>query len=141
MRIPVGFSESFLDWFRHQTEHSWSTYTPATFEDYLAAGGGGADWQRGTTWLGDRSAIEIAQLEHHWSIHFPPDYRRFLRHLHGADRLMGGARYIDAVHMVPIQTPPFRNWLTDTQAIQDALEWPLEGLLFDIEHNDVWLAG
>jgi hypothetical protein len=35
--------------------------------------------------------------------------------------------------------PSFYNWLTDTDALRDAFAQPLEGLLFDVEHDGFWL--
>ena len=34
---------------------------------------------------------------------------------------------------------PSYDWRTDDEAIRKALEWPLEGLLFDLEHSNLWL--
>jgi hypothetical protein len=30
------------------------------------------------------------------------------------------------------------DWRTDEREIREALAWPLEGLLFDVEHNGLW---
>jgi hypothetical protein len=30
------------------------------------------------------------------------------------------------------------NWRTDGEKIREMLEWPLRGLLFDVEHNALW---
>jgi hypothetical protein len=32
------------------------------------------------------------------------------------------------------------DWRKDFDEIERMLRWPLEGLLFDVEHNDLWLA-
>jgi hypothetical protein len=48
VEIPAGFTEQFLDWFRARTEAAWFMCQPRTFEDYVAAGVGGSDWQPGT---------------------------------------------------------------------------------------------
>jgi hypothetical protein len=40
---------------------------------------------------------------------------------------------------VPTSQPSFFNWQHDDQAIAAALGWPLHGLLFDVEHNELWL--
>ncbi len=40
--------------------------------------------------------------------------------------------------MVPTTRPSFYNWQTDTTAIQDAYDWLVEGLFFDVRENDLW---
>lgn len=35
--------------------------------------------------------------------------------------------------------PSYFDWQKDDEAIFDALGWPLEGMLFDIENNSLWL--
>jgi hypothetical protein len=87
------------------------------------------------------SDSEIDQLEDRWAVRFPPDYRLFLQHMHTVDRAMVGARFADTTRMVPTRGPSFYNWLTDTSALIEAFEWPLDGLLFDRRHNDLWLRG
>ncbi|MEM6908939.1 MAG: SMI1/KNR4 family protein [Pseudomonadota bacterium] len=32
------------------------------------------------------------------------------------------------------------DWRTDQAKIEDALSWPLKGILFDIDHSDFWLS-
>jgi hypothetical protein len=57
---------------------------------------------------------------------FPPDYRQFLQ------------------LVLPV-SKSFTNWrlaLTSVEArsaIESKLNWPLEGIEFDIEHNDFWI--
>lgn len=145
MEIPTEFTEQFLNWFRERTEAAWAEYQPQTFEDYVAAGVGGRDWQRGTRWLGGLSEAQIEEIERRWSLHFPPDYRLFLRVLHAVDRPKRGAKYTEYVeggepsHLVPNEKPSFYNWLTDAEALQQAFDWLVEGLQFDVEYNGLWL--
>ena len=47
--------------------------------------------------------------------------------------------YTDNSHMVQGEHPSFYNWRIDGEAIKSALTWPLEGLLFDVERNNLWL--
>lgn len=147
MKIPEGFSEEFLDWIRARTEAVWSDYQASTFEEYVTAGVGGKDWQRGTQWLNGLSEDEIHQIERQWSLQFPPDYRHFLQRLHTVDRPMKGAHYTEYVEggeesrLVPDEAPSFRNWLAETDAVQGAFDWLVEGLQFDVEHNDLWRPG
>jgi hypothetical protein len=137
VEIPAGFTEQFLNWFRARTEAAWSVYQPRTFEDYVAAGVGGSDWQRGTRWAGGLSEKQIEQIERHWSLRFPPDYRLFLQVLHTIDRPRLGAFYTDdsPSSLVPRTAPSFYNWLTDEEALPGCFDWLVEGLQFDVEHN------
>ena len=65
---------------------------------------------------------EFTAIEAAWGFRFPPDLREFL-----SLALPVSDRWI--------------NWRTgDRAAIGNALAWPLEGLCFDIEHNDFWRA-
>ena len=145
--IPDSFDATFLDWLQDQMEKAWTSYEPVSFEDYVAGGVGGVDWQRNTRWLEGLSEPEIDRIEHQWAIRFPPDYRLFLRHLHTVDRPMRGARYTEYIeggpgsHMVPNERSLFYNWLTGSDELKRALDWPLDGLLFDIEHSGLWLPG
>ncbi len=136
--VPEGFNDEFLDWFRERTEAVWATYQADTFEDYVRAGVGGEDFQRGTRWLDGLSDIQIDEIERRWSVRFPPDYRRFLRRLHSVDRPRTGAYYADDSRMAPRERPSFYNWLTDTDALHDRFEWPIEGIQFDVEYGDLW---
>lgn len=143
MEIPAGFTERFLNWFRARTEATWSMYQPRTFEDYVAAGVGGTDWERGTRWVDGLSEEQIEQIERRWSLRFPPDYRLFLRVLHTIDRPKLGAFYNDdsPSSLVPRKAPSFYNWLAEEEALQGSFDWLVDGLQFDVEHNRLWLAG
>jgi hypothetical protein len=136
--IPQRFDEAFLRWFQERTEETWQRHQTRTFEEFVASGVGGRDWQQGTRWLGGLSEQEIVAIEQHYHTHFPPDYRLFLQMLHSVDRLRVGARYVDDKTMIPITTPSFYHWQRDTQAIQTAYAWLVEGLVFDVQQNDLW---
>jgi len=58
--------------------------------------------------------------------------------LHSVDRPRVGARYADEKTMIPVTAPSFYNWQTDTEAIEAAYEWLVEGLLFDVQYNNLW---
>lgn len=70
-----------------------------------------ADWTTGYT----QSELDAAQER--FSLRFPPDLVGLL-----------------------LDRRPIRgwDWRTDDTAIRGALDHPLEGLLFDVEHNDLW---
>lgn len=143
MEIPAGFTEQFLNWFRARTEAAWSVYQPRKFEDYVAVGVGGSDFQRETRWLGGLSEEQSEQIERRWSLRFPPDYRLFLQVLHTVDRPRLGAFYTEESpsHLVPGKAPSFYNWLAEEEAVRGCFDWLVEGLQFDVEHNRLWLPG
>jgi len=134
--IPQHFDEAFLSWFQERTEETWRRYKTKTFEEFVAGGSGGSDWQRGTRWLGGLSEQEIAVIEQRYDVRFPADYRLFLRVLHSVDRPCVGARYVDST-MIPVTRPSFYNWQMDAE-IQAAYERLFEGLFFDVQHADLW---
>ncbi|QBD74780.1 SMI1/KNR4 family protein [Ktedonosporobacter rubrisoli] len=136
--IPQHFDEAFLRWFQERTELAWQSYQTRTFEDFVASGVGGRDWQQGTCWSGGLSEQEIVAVEQRFHTHFPPDYRLFLQQLHSVDRLLVGARYADDNTMIPITAPSFYHWQRDTEAIEAAYAWLVKGLYFDVQHANLW---
>ena len=62
---------------------------------------------------------EIAAIEDEYQFVFPPDYRQFLQTCR----------------------PIGRGWVDwrDKDSVRKRLNWPWEGMAFDIEHNDFWL--
>lgn len=64
---------------------------------------------------------EVARAEERYEFHFPVDLREFLQ-----TALPWGF--------------PFPDWRSeDETAIRQSMREPLQGILFDIEHNDFWL--
>jgi hypothetical protein len=65
---------------------------------------------------------EVNAIENDCSFRFPLDLRQFLQ--------CG----------LPV-SPQFPNWRAGTRDdIQSRLNWPTDGILFDIEHNSFWLS-
>ena len=66
---------------------------------------------------------EVREVEERYGFTFPPDLRALLQ------------------YCLPISLGawPFPNWRVDSQHLRDQLSAPLDGLLFDIEHNGAWL--
>jgi hypothetical protein len=65
---------------------------------------------------------EFLRVERRFGFQFPPDLREFL-----STGLPVSGRWVD--------------WRSvDEAAIRKRLEWPIEGICFDIEHNAFWLA-
>jgi hypothetical protein len=137
--IPEHFDEAFLRWFRERTEETWQRYQTRTFEDFVASGVGGRDWQQGTRWLDGLREQEIVSIEQYYQVRFPPDYRLFLQVLHSIDQLQVGAKYADGGAMIHLTTASFYHWQRDTEAIQAAYAWLVEGIFFDVQQNNLWL--
>lgn len=137
-KIPTWFGDPFLSWLKSETEKVWAVYTPT---DYSEPGGvGGGDWQRGTKWGKPLSEDEIKKIEAKWKLKFPSDYHLFLNRLHCPDRKMSGYWYVDESNEKKADlSPTFWDWRNDDAAIQRALDGVREGILFDIEHNGLWL--
>ena len=70
-------------------------------------------------WTQGYSAAELDAAQTRYGLRFPPDLVALL------------------IARRPIQA---YDWRHDDMAIRKALEWPLEGLLFDLEHSNLWLA-
>jgi hypothetical protein len=136
--IPERFAAEFLEWLREATERAWDVVAERTLADFERAGVGGTSWRRGTRWTGGLSEAEIDEAERRYGLRFPPDYRLFLRVLHATTPHCAGARFVDYNAMRPVERPAFFDWRRDEEAIRDALGWPLEGLLFDVENNVLW---
>jgi hypothetical protein len=136
--IPPHFDEMFLHWFRERTEATWQQHRTKTIDAYKARNFVGNDWQQRTRWSGGLSEQEILDIEQRNKLRFPPDYRLFLQVLHSVDRPMFGARNTDNGSILPAIYPSFYNWQTDTEAIRDAYEWLVYGLVFDVQHDALW---
>jgi hypothetical protein len=91
-----------------------------------------APWVEFEPGLTDR---EVADTEARFGLQFPPDLRELLQY-----RLPCGQLPFTAI---PGSTPKysgFWDWRHgDVDELESRLDWPLEGVLFDIEHNDWWL--
>lgn len=121
------------------TERAWSEHAPQSLDDYEARRVGGADWQRNTRWSGGLTDAEVSAAEEKWGIRFPPDYRSFLQQLGATDRPRQGAGFEENGRLSPREGPGFYDWRTDDDAIRAAMARPAQGLLFDVEQNELWL--
>ncbi|MFK3679170.1 hypothetical protein ACI2IP_15705 [Microbacterium sp. NPDC090218] len=66
------------------------------------------------------SPAEIIEIERRYGFEFSPDHRQFLE-----TALPTGDRW-----------PDWRN--DSVESIQGRLDWPLDGVLFDVQHNSFW---
>jgi hypothetical protein len=135
---PIALPE-FLDWLKLKTEGAWANIAETTLAQFEARGVGGSSWKPGTKWRPGLTADEIDAIEEKWSLEFPPDYRLFLEKLNAPDRWMSGASYRGGSVLIAADRPSFYDWACDDAAISEALAWPLDGLLFDVEQNDLWM--
>jgi hypothetical protein len=70
---------------------------------------------------------EIARREQQFGLRFPPDLKALLQ-------------TALPVGVESASTFSFPNWRSgDDQTLQTRLDWPFEGMAFDIEHNVFWL--
>ena len=67
------------------------------------------------------TAAELAAAEKRFGIQFPPDLADFLH-----EGLPTGGR--------------FPRWRSLDESVANQLRWPLEGMLFDVEHNAFWIS-
>jgi hypothetical protein len=58
--------------------------------------------------------------------------------LHATEPLQTGARFVDGTKMETIARPGFYHWVRDESAIREAFNWLVDGLVFDVEHNQLW---
>ena len=80
---------------------------------------------RGVTLAPGLSAAEIEHVEEIHRFRFPPDLRSFL-----SCALPVGPKF-------PGGPPSFPDWRSP-ESVQEQLDWPFEGLAFDVEQNAFW---
>lgn len=131
------FGTEFLDWVRTSTEAVWRLAEEASIADYEAAGVGGAEWARGTRWIGGYSDTEIDAFERRDGVTFPADFRLFLRRLGCTEPKRRNVYFLDQTNMAERAVPGFYDW-RDAGEIARAREDALLGLKFDVERNSLW---
>ncbi len=136
-----GDLDAFLPWLKDRTETAWAGVRTMSLEEFKEGGVGGRSWRTGTKWQRGLEPHEIDTLELRWNMPFPEDYRRFLSILNAPDRGMYSIYWRDDppydMHEIEDQ-PSYFDWRRDETALTDALEWPLEGIMFDVENNSLW---
>ena len=140
-KVPDNYDD-FLPWLRDQTEAAWAIHQTKTLDEFMADGVGGSSWRTGTQWQIGLDEPRIDALERHWELKFPRDYRRFLSVLNAPDRGTYHVGFSDDPPYGMVEgddQPSYFDWQNDNEAIVGALNWPLEGLLFDVENNALWL--
>lgn len=77
--------------------------------------------EKGISFVAGLNDAEINKIESRYGFNFPPDLKAFLQ------------------YALPV-SKGFLNWReTSEEEIRYWLEWPLEGMCFDIEHATFWL--
>ncbi len=140
-KVPDNFHD-FLEWLKERSEATWAIHETATFEEFVAEEMGGRSWRIGTRWQVGLDEPRIDALELHWKLRFPRDYRQFLSVLNAPDRGMYCVGWSDDPPyglQEEDDEPSFFDWRKDDEALTAALNRPLEGLLFDVEENAIWL--
>jgi hypothetical protein len=136
--IPEKFDETFLRWFKETTEAGWEKFLvkdPLTGNMVPPTG-----WREGTKWKAGASDADIARMEAQWNIKFPADYKLFLRTLWTTTLPRELEKYLDGSdHPTLVEEPSFNNYLEDTAHIQKYMDALADGLVFDVENNDLWL--
>ena len=134
---PPPWGPEFLAWFRAETEAAWADYQSSDYSDPQTPGG--VDWQAGTRWRGALSEAGIQNAERRFRVRFSEPHRLFLSTLHTVDRPMQGFLFTKAGPKAPASRQEPYDWSGEAGPIEVALAWPVDGTLFDVEHNVLWL--
>jgi hypothetical protein len=79
---------------------------------------------------------EVREAEEVYGLEFHSDYAQFLRTL-GMPRPGSFSASFEGSTLVPGERPAFTDW-TDSDSVSEAMAWPLDGIAFDLEQNDLW---
>ncbi len=134
--------DAFLLWLKERSGAAWKNFETSNFEEFEAQEMGGSSWRTGTQWQTGLGKAEIDAIEQKWALKFPQDYRQYLSILNAPDRGMYCVGWSDDPPyglQVEDDEPSFFDWQKHDEAIADSLAWPLEGLLFDVKENSLWL--
>jgi len=83
---------------------------------------------------------EVEAAEGAYSLEFPPDLRALLQRALPQREPWEQRKEGAGGHGTP-PSPTFPDWRDlDNAYIRDRLQWPTEGVLFDVERNDFWMA-
>ncbi|HTJ70745.1 MAG TPA: hypothetical protein VL551_24610 [Actinospica sp.] len=83
------------------------------------------------------SAAELARVEGEYGFEFADDHRAFL-----AAGLPVSVVEPDVPGVIRTYREPWPDWRDgDPATLRQRLEWPVEGVLFDVEHNVFWDEG
>lgn len=126
--IPENFTE-FLYWIKRETETLWSKNPDLHhFEK----------WLHGAEWIG-MSDTQIDQAEEKYSIKFTHEHKEFLKVLHAVDRKEKHEDTDDNGEIIVNEYPFFYNWLEDNEEIIYRLQYPFEGILYNVKNHAMWL--
>lgn len=81
------------------------------------------------------TAAEFARVEEQFGFEFADDHRAFL-----AAGLPLSVPHDDPPGVIRAYRDPWPDWRDgDSSALRDRLNWPIEGVLFDVGHNAFWV--
>lgn len=139
--IPDDFN-AFLLWMKERSEAAWANYQTKTFEEIIAEEMPRSSWRAGTRWQAGLDEPGIDALEQQWELQFPKDFRQFLSVLNAPDRGMYTVSWSDetddGLEEVDDDVSIY-DWNKDDELLISILDAPLQGLLFDVEENSLWL--
>nr|WP_244231242.1 hypothetical protein [Saccharomonospora piscinae] len=77
---------------------------------------------------------EFARIEHEFGFEFADDHRAFL-----AEGLPLNGPVVEAHGVDRTRKAPWPNWRDgDPDSLRKRLAWPVDGVIFDVEHNGMW---
>lgn len=130
-----SFDKEFLLWFKKETEKKWMNYEEIDLHNLKSSNKSYCDFQKGTQWLQGLTESEISEIETKWKIKFPPDYKLFLQTLHSVDKPQICISFENNYYY----EPSLYNWKEGEKEIEKAYSLLINGLVFDVEHNYLWL--
>lgn len=99
------------------------------------------EWGDSNQWNNGFTDSEIISFEEKWQFTFPEQYRIFLSQLGAPMSYSPMCRWIEEKNdMGLVDLPTFFDWKKDEKYIKNAIENVIEGLIFDIENNNLWRA-
>ena len=129
----------FLLEFRRSAEGFWQSAPEHPLSFFQAAGVGGTSWQRGTVWKPGLSNKDIEEIEARLDLRFPQEFHQFLRVLNTTDKGYRAFGYRGSTFAQSADRPIFYDWKNGQGEIRTAWKWVLDGLIFDVQHNALWL--
>jgi hypothetical protein len=136
MSAPEQYDRVFLEWVKEKTESAWQK--DEEWDSLIGELTPLNSWQKDSRWTGGLTNAEIRSAEEKWGLKFPDDLKLFLQTLGTVDKPLRVIRY-KGEDPVEVEIPSFYDWRTDEAAIQDAYDAVEEGLIFDVENNNLWM--
>lgn len=130
---------AFLIQFRRSAEIFWQNAPERPISYFQQAGVGGTSWQQGTCWKPGLSSEDIRDIEAGFDLQFPEEYYQLLRVLNTTNKGYRAFGLRGNKLQQCADRPIFYDWQNGQGDISDAWEATLEGLMFDVQYNSLWL--